>query len=101
MPASAERRIEQTVWGKRPCPDSKKIAPRRHKATGLHYVTLPNGSSKDFSKNPPHAEQQYTAWLTGRENTPAKDPSIPKPTGIGSARLRTVQGVFNPYLSAP
>lgn len=75
---------------------TRQLGLRRHKATGAHYITLPNGQFKYFSKDPATAERQYAAWIDEKYNAPSglsQAQPVPAP-----AALETVRDVFNAYL---
>jgi len=80
----------------------RKIALRRHKGTGVHYTTLPDGSFKYFSKDPTTAEKEFATWLVERQNPspqPSAGDSISQPPTGGNKRLMTVRDICNAYLA--
>ncbi len=80
-------------------PRTRKIGPRPHKASGVYYVTLPDGSFKYFCKDPEETQRQYTAWLAGDYNSSApRGKNRPDQEAVGST-LTTVWQVFNAYLA--
>lgn len=79
----------------------RKFGLRCHKATGVHYVTLPDGTFKYFSKDPETAQREHAAWLLAEQSPASENPEdiIPSPVPVENNSLRTVRDVCNAYLS--
>ena len=76
---------------------TRKIGLRRHKATGAHYVTLPDGRFQYFSKDPVVAEKEHADWVTRKYNQTTDGSQGPQ--GGEVATLTTVRDVCNTYLA--